>query len=488
MGLHNTDTLNWDTVFALPISEVNKTIVSQKASPKKFGCHTTRGSIAGVFEEWQIIKGGDGSLIHLSIPVNNVTGIYEEDSFSWKRFRMIVEVALNFLPQELPAVSSNVYQLKLKTTSNNPDKPIVSILSIQKEKDLNGNIIKPTGALVDNEAEEAEVYIKHFMLQWLKNNLKEFNHVFATVNLNKYISHDSQWAWCKPSYVDYAYLDSDDEAKKASLLGILCMTGGRPVTEQQLRQIDPFVIPEKSIAGFLISEKRILNDLVLPTLPLKWKNSSVNDYEVVNSRSADSGQYQYVLQLKQGKRIELDKVKDKLGVSHTPYMTKLKIILEADQVIVETHAETDVGMGITSHCSATHWYAITLGEKQNGKQTLIFKKAKEPIINQNTEQSNATKIEEAIIVIIGVIVTAILTVFTSGVVFVVGAIIIGLLTGAAALLPQVIENLNTATSPDIDLMVYNATSPIKWAGSDVFKLDYAALAGPLQLGGTPNFH
>ncbi|WP_251862443.1 TULIP family P47-like protein [Clostridium sp. Marseille-Q2269] len=484
MSSHHTDTLNWDTVFAIPISKVNEAIVHQHTSPKSFNyISKSNDKINGNFGDWQIVKGGDGSLIYFSIPVSNVVGESPlVGGFAWERFSLTVEVKLKFLEEQMGEDSK--MHLKIRSQGSNND-PVASTKGITIEKNtVTGENIEPTGDCVDMLGTEGtESIISEFISYWLNDNIIEFDHIFATVNLNNYIDKDAEWAWCKPTDVDYAYVDRDTEE---SLLGILCMTGGRKVTESNLQQIDPYVIPEKSIAGFIIAEKRILQDLVLPTLPMKWKKSSVEDYEIVNDADTDTGKYQYVLQLKEGKNIELDPISH-AGSTYTPYMKKMKIALEEDQLIFESYTETNVGMGVTAWCRTTHWYTISLNTDKNGKQTLIYEKHKDPTVEHGTSTSSTTEVLEGLIILAGVIATFILGLLTDGVAFVVGAIIIGILTGVAAASPKIIEIANSDISPDIDLMITNATSPIQWNGSGVFNLNYAGLAGPLQLGGMPNF-
>ncbi|MFB0832766.1 TULIP family P47-like protein [Brevibacillus laterosporus] len=490
MTINRTDTLNWDTVFAIPISKVNETIIKQKSSPKNFQYERKSGSVKGVFGDWQITKGGDGSFIHLSIPINNLTGLYGKHTkkdFSWTGFSLIVEVSLQFLPHDDNGEKSNnsyVQSLKIKTKSIDPTNPVVSLVTTIS-KDSAGNPTEPKGDAIDDvhTPDIMSGYISDLIVDWLNENLEDFNHVFATVNLNNYIDKDSAWAWCKPTYVDYAYVDKDSEE---SLLGVLCMTGGRKGSVQQLQQIDPYVIPKGSIAGFLVSEERLLTDLLLPTLPMKWKKSCIQDYEVIYNSDIETGNYRYVLQLKQGNSIELDHVEQD-GKSYTPYMKTMKIALEEDQLIFDSYTETDVGMGITAWCRSTHYYTITLGKNRDGHQTLIFQKAKEPNSSHGTLASQDTEIEKWAIIIAGLLATVIVGVCTDGATFVVTAILIGSLTGLAALEPSVIENYNNDTSPDIDLLVFNVTSPIQWNSSGVFNLNYAGIAGPLQLGGTPDF-
>ncbi|MEZ4676587.1 MAG: TULIP family P47-like protein [Caldilineaceae bacterium] len=90
-------------------------------------------------------------------------------------------------------------------------------------------------------------------------------HVFCTVELNKYIDKSEGWKWTRPTDVGYAYVDGKYEQN--SLLGILCMTGGRKRSAQQSDILDANAIPNGSVAGFLVAEKQFLEELIMPTIP-----------------------------------------------------------------------------------------------------------------------------------------------------------------------------------------------------------------------------
>ncbi|HEY3365326.1 MAG TPA: TULIP family P47-like protein [Symbiobacteriaceae bacterium] len=479
-----TDTLNWDTVFAIPIPQVNSAIVAHKSSPGGFAYVNAKGdSVKGSFGDWQVVRGGDGALIWMSLPVKDVTGSCTLGAFTWSQGELIVEVRLQFIPHTdaaagaSGATSTRPMALKVKATSSSPTDPVVSLKTALFTQ-------APTGDAVDAFGlDVVEAVIPALIVAWLNENLVDFAHVFAVVDLNDYIDKDAAWAWTKPTYIDYAYSDGPTAAE--SILGVLCMTGGRTGTVQQVQAVDPSAIPGGSIAGYLIAEERLLNDLMLPTLPMKWTHSTRDDYEVVVGGDTSTGKYQHVLQLKSGRSIQLDPVEHD-GSHYTPYMKELKIAVEETLVIFETYTETDVGMGVTAYCHTTHWYTMELGTSNLG-QTLVYKEAKTPVTDQGTHASEGTEIEKWMLIVVGVLATAVLAVVTDGAALAVGGVVIGLLTGLAATSPDIIADVNTDTSPNLDLLTFNTTDPIRWTGSGVFNLNYAGLNGPLQLGGTPNF-
>jgi hypothetical protein len=483
---HLTDTLNWDTVFAIPITEVNKAIVQRKSSPTSFDYTSDTGTtLRGSFGDWQVTSGGDGGLVWLAVPVANVTGTFSEfGDVAWAKGTLIIEVRLLRIPHvesapaDQPADASPTTRriaFKVRAQSNDPDDPVVSL----KQPDF---LADPTGPAVENAGLDViKSLLSGLLVDWLNQHLADFEHVFATVELNDFIDHTATWAWCKPTYTDYAY--TDGLTPQTSIFGVLCMTGGRQGTAQQIQQIDPYVIPTGSIGGFLVSQQRLLEELMLPTLPMKWTRSTRDDYEVVVGSS--EGSYEHILQLKAGRSVQLDDVVQN-NAPYTPYLKTMKITMNNTELAFETYTETDVGSGVTAYCKTQHWYTIELGQNKQG-QTLVYRETQKPVMLQGTIEQPGMEIVKWIEIIVGVVATVVLGVVTEGAGFAVGAVVIGLLVGAAIAEPEIVAAVNTDTSPSLDLLVLNATHPITWESSSVFNLNFAGLNGPLQLGGTPNF-
>ncbi|MGM2417710.1 TULIP family P47-like protein [Bacillus cereus group sp. BceL062] len=473
-----TDTLGWDTVFALPISKVNEVIVSPKTFESSFkDCKSKH--IEGEFGKWQIVKGGDSSSVYLDIPINSVKG-YEEylSNFSGEKFSLKVAVELDFISQKVGDGSSKL-SLMVKTKAEENSNPIVFLVNVNTNEHT---VIKCESG--DFDTPNALDIIAGFIIEWLIENINKFNHIFATVNLNEKINQDEAWAWCKPTDVKYAYTDSEIND---GLLGILCMTGGRKTSIQQDPRIDPNIIPQGSTSGFIISQERILNDLVLPLLPKDFTGSTIEDYEVINKRDPSTGKYQYTLELKEGKSIKLKPIQHLLK-DYIPYMKNLCITIEDNQLIFETYTETNVEMGMTAWCRTKHQYNIKLGKNQYGKQNLDFEEIGKGTVLHGVTETSDTKNRETILIVVGIVAELVLTIFTGGFAAVIAGIIILILTGVAANEGKDLISIeHQDTSPSIDLAFFNITNPIKWSDADIYTLNTVALAGPLQLGGIPHF-
>ena len=467
---HTTDTLNWDTVFAIPIQDVNKAIINKKSSPKSFEFENTADKIycQGDFGDWQIVMGGSGSLIRMNLPITNLSGYYyngdDKVKFSSSGpVNAIIQVKLKYLPHDSKSNDPNdgtYHKLVVRSESGNPEDPVASFIALEMGKS------EITPGIGKYAAENA-------ITGWCNGNIAEFAHIFATVNLNRIIDKGA-FSFCNPSETSYAYLDRTNQ--EDSLLGVLCMTGGRTTTTN-IQQISPYTIPDGDESGFLISRQRFLKDLLLPTFPLQWPHASVDDFEVTSDN--------HYIKLKEGKSIQLPDVHHS-GSSYTPYLKTFSIQIQDQHMIVTSYTETEVFPGITAWCQSTKTYSINLGNSKNG-QTLVYKEIGSGDEQHGTYKSPGVEIAEWMIGIIAAVALIILGILTDGAAFFIGALIIGALAGLAAATPEIVGLVNTDDSPSIDLLKFNVSNPIQWSSGSEYTLESCGLNGPLQLGGNLNF-
>lgn len=473
VGGEVADTFGWDTVFAIPIPDVNSAIVAHKSSPSGFAYQDAANQVTcqGTFGDWQICQGGDGSNIRLTMPVSALSGSYAFSGaatpFSYPgTMTLIVQIKLKFIPHTPDGAPSDPtagtpFHLVVRGESEDPSTdPVASVVATEW----------PGG---DPSPGMAKYVIEYALGNWFNENLGVFAHVFAVANLNRYIDK-GQWAFCNPSYVSYAYIDRDTLAD--SVLGVLCMTGGR-TTSTNIQELTPYAIPSGSRAGFLVSRQRFLADLVLPVLPLKWPQASTSQFQISSDGSA--------LSLIKGQSIRLPDVSAH-GGTYTPKLKGFTLAVQDSTVRFDTYTEVDLGLGVTGWCRTTHWYTVTLAKGSNG-QTLQYTEVQPATMAQGTTQSEGTQVFEWMLLVVGIVATVVLGVLTEGAAFAVGGLILGLLLGAAASAPEIEDLIDKNVAPSIDLLSFNATNPITWSGSSAFQLDFAGLNGSLQLGGNPGF-
>ena len=122
---------------------------------------------------------------------------------------------------------------------------------------------------------------KDLIAVWLNNNMAEFNNIFATVNLDRELVKDGI-PWLAPSFQGYAVAEPMKGATlDNSAFGVMCLIDGRQPGAALAEQISPFAIPDGHKAGFLISEDKFLDHIMLPGLATLFKgleDKKLTDY------------------------------------------------------------------------------------------------------------------------------------------------------------------------------------------------------------------
>ncbi|WP_417663524.1 TULIP family P47-like protein [Pseudomonas sp.] len=455
-------TYNWDTAFAIPIPDVNKTIVDQKSSPPGFTTTAADSyTVSADFGDWQICMGGDGKNVRFSIPMNGIVIDYSSGTrVTCATGTAIIEINLHYIPHETSTdVPSNPVALTAKTTSDDPSTPVAALV---------GQVtLSPDPGTISNAV------FGQALLDWINGNLGEFNHIFSVVDLNRMIDQQ-QWGFVTPNYTSYAYLDGN--TLEDSILGVLTMTGDRN-GEDLSEQISPSAIPSGSEAGFLVSQERTLYDLVRPAIMVAYPGLTDATFLMSDDKTR--------LYLVPDVSVDMPPV-DHNGSTYYPKLTALTVETDGETYTVTSTTNTYITFGVTSETTATNWYTLNLGTSNNG-QTITFIQTQPTDQQYAVHQDPGVIITEVILSIIIGLVSLICAPLTDGASIMLGGLVIGLLLGATQITTATIESVNMDTSPAVDLLMVNAVDPIKWTGSDSLKLDYAHPNISLQLGGDPLF-
>lgn len=474
MADQKADTYGWDTVFAIRVADVNAAIVRAKSSPTSFsGSGTdslsgTNFTLSGSFTAWQITLGGSGLLIHMSTPVPTMTVKAGSKKFTFSDGEFVIEVRLNYLPHTGPPPPNSTgtfHNLVIKQKAAEDDDVVTVISSHFAEANYG----------------DFKTDIESAMIEWFDAHLNDFVHVFATVNLNR-TADQGQFAWILPTTTSYAYIDG--ETVDDSILGILCMTQGRGAAGL-LEEVSPNAIPTGSRAGFLISPERFLAELVLPSMPIVFKGAPAASFEIgPDNRS---------IVLKDNQPLQLAQIEHK-GQKYTPLLQRLEISTTAGQITIDVQTKVEPSWEIYSYSHNVNTYDITLHTIRTGanagQQTLFYATPPPPYkpINEHwNETGSGVEILEIILKIIAALLALILVVVTEGAGLVAASIILGVLTGVASEIPNIIAAANTDDAPPIGMLRFNCIDPLRWTDQADFTLDQAAMNLSLQLGGTPHF-
>ncbi|MEJ8853324.1 TULIP family P47-like protein [Variovorax robiniae] len=472
------DTYGWDTVFALRADDVNAAIKSLASSPKTFSAstidpHTKAGvQVSGAFSDWAITLGGSGKLLHMSTPVTSLVAAGTVNgqpvSFTYGAGSFEIQVELAYVPHTDPpaGATGTFHKLVVRGTPQTPQEQVVTVLGGYGFGNSTDAQHLPFASVSDD--------VIAAMQAWFNAHLGDFEHVFATVNLGR-TADQGQFAWLLPTYSSYAYIDG--ATLDTSILGILCMTGGRDGSGLD-QEVSPNAIPAGSRAGFLIAPERFVNEMLLPSMPLVYSGASTADFA---PRSDGTG-----LTLANGPA----SIKDMVDADGTPHKTVLKNfeLSTADATLtIDATTQTEVSPGIHAFTHNVTSYTLALHQASPTVQTINYAQSGNPTVEHWTEESEGVKLSKIFEGIAAAVITIAVGVLTDGAGFAIAAVVLGVLAGVAAEVPAMIADANTDASPSVSLLTFNAVDPLQWSDQKDFTLDQVALNYSLQMGGTPHF-
>jgi len=454
------DTYDWDTVFAIKFADVNTELAKPGSTPPSFSSTDTGVTASGNFGPWQL-SGGDGVLLHVTVPITSGTLPYMGTTYSLDGAVATIEIQLKDLPQP-PGANGQPHQVVPNATA---------AVSVTDLSNLPGN----PGFIIQG-------IVIGLLDKWFNANLDQFTHTFSTVNLNEMADKEG-FQWMKPTALGWAV--SAQGAVADSIFGVLSMTDHR--TAPATMQISPNAIPAGQRAGFLIAQERFLEELVLPGVPTMFPGSTAADFEIANDGTM----------IRNINTVNMEAV-TLSGSNFTPTLpaNQVQITMEASEIVVKLiKAEVDFSPGIKIMMDYTGYSAMQLSVNSKGQQILNYMQASAPVVDHNVEVASWVVWTEVAASVAAAIITlgtgAVFKKVIENIVLRVVAIIITLLvTELIANIGAIITAIATGDEdklPPVDLMVINATSPVTWPGATGFLLTSAGLNESFQLGGNPQF-
>ncbi|WP_037604336.1 TULIP family P47-like protein [Streptacidiphilus rugosus] len=463
-------TNGWDSVYVIPLPDVNRAIADKKTSPTSWSAELPASlfspaiSGTGTFGTWSMATGGSGSIVRMHIPFtaqisSGTNHIAVAGGVAY------VEVKLVYIPQPPNPDGTTPNNLKVRATGGSPDDPVVTVSSVTYTSPT------PADPALDNVLEQ-------LLAKWFNANLQKFQQVFATVNLGVEEA-SGDFAWLSPTETDYAYIDNANI--NHALLGVLCMTEGRS-SEEAIQEISAGAIPEGARASFNLSLERFMSKMALPGLPIEFPHAAKGTFVLGNDDT----------QISATSSFNLDAV-SVAGVNYTPNVTSFTMTLSGATMETYLYIHTPISPGIDAYCEITYYNTMTLATKADGSQSLTWVQSKPTDEKTWYTVASWVTITEAIADIVLAVIGAVVGGVVTSVERVVARVLIALLVGGvvsavAAVLEKVPEWI-AGTVPDaipsINALVDGATKPTKWADSTDFKITEVVLNGGLQLGGNP---
>ncbi len=462
----------WDTVFAIRISDVNRAIAANKVSPTTWRARVEASDFGpqidatGTFGTWSVATGGgSGTDLRMHLPFTATLTVNGKDHVV-KGGVAYVLVHLIYLPD--PGTRGpGPKDLVVRTTDQGPDSPAVDVSSVTY-----------TSPAWDKNLDGA---LEEVLKAWCNDNIAEFKHVFATVDIGK-IDGEGDFSWLTPTYTAYAYADgpTPDDA----LLGVLCMTDGRDVAGK-VEGLESGALPEGARAGLSISAERFLKKMALPGIQSHFPNASPNTFQVTNHNT----------QIEAVETVKLDPVRVGL-VDYHPEMTTFQVTVSGTELEIYAYVRTNISPGIDAYAEITHYATLKLGTKSDGTQSLTFVETREPKKNGwSTVAPWVEGTEIAADLILAVVSAVASNVATAGrrivirvVIAIVAAGLVATIVGVLEKIPAWIAGDVPDALPPIDPLVDSATRPFRWPNAKKeFALTGVGFNGALQLSINPGF-
>ena len=463
------NTFGWDSVFTLRLPQVNAEIEKEKSSPQSFDQTVEGGYRAKAkFKPWRIGTSGDGELIHLHIGLEDIKTFQGDQSTTLKSAVAPVQVRLRFVPTSptlLMASDEIEYKLVVETEPEAPLLMAGGFGSVQKAAQLLQMQYKPGEELHSMD----DAILRTCLEQWLNDNLKEFAHVFATVNIANRVG-DGAFDWLKPKETKYAFLGADTEEE--SQLAILCVSRSQDI-DHLYATVAPGALPsEEESAAFVISGERFLDDFMRQALPVAFPGVQATDARLSDDK----------------KELVIDRV---TRLQRTSQESKdydidllyLSIAVDGGTITVTSHTECQIDNGVYSECSSVSSYRMKLVKNGEGEDTLTFELIGEPDEHNSTRYDKGVEIRKWFVRIIGLIVAVTLVVLTDGLALIFSSVAAALVFGLLEFAPDIIGLIGKNAAPGLKLLAANATKAFRWAGGKVFELTDVTFNGSLILSG-----
>ncbi|KAF5000368.1 hypothetical protein FGRMN_1836 [Fusarium graminum] len=470
------DMNGWDVVSLVAVPFINAAIERQGGSPTDLNLSNDTMAVQAKFGTWQITIGGAAGILMFDVPLPSIQGTVSKDgkmiaNFSYQTLSARVQLVLKFVNH-----GDKTHNLVVDHT--NPPTSVISLIDAK-------------GHPLENALDHA--FIGEALATWMGENLAEFNHVFASIELDPGVGSDSQWAFCKPAIANYTYVSGSSLGD--SYLGVLYNTAARSLPGSAV-QIDPSFIPTGCQAAFMLSPSLFIGDFLAPAARRQFS---------IPEQSMKIDQSQLTIGLKAGERVALPEipVQEPMGPSQTglviasvfqglfnvlgkaavhpkktyyPYMVDLQIAVQNS--IIKIYAKTSTLVleefygDVTAINESESWLALGL---DSARQALVYTNTQPSINNHHTEKSKSFEIIQQVLEIIGIVTVIVATILTDGAALLVVGALTGIASGGAQVMLASFEAEHKNDAPEINDLVSNLTLPVRWSTAGPFAASQAGL-------------
>ena len=255
------ETNGWDTIYVVPFSIINTSIVNKSSSPTTFSQQeeSDDGTItfAGTFDHWRLATGGDGQLVMMVLPIPNAN--YDVGAIHRTYTNGQAQIQLNLV------------------WVNDPENPDYQTLVINNDSNTVNVIDITFNESIPMSEKGTMIQMLH---TWLAENVADFQFIFSTVNLNDSADIES-FSWLMPYKIAFAVKDAEPADTSTSVFGVLCTTENRPIPGEA--QVPANALSSGANSTFLISPQRVIDKMFFPNIHTIFKDPDSNNFELGNT-------------------------------------------------------------------------------------------------------------------------------------------------------------------------------------------------------------
>lgn len=344
------DLYGWDTAYATDFAILNNALAGDASLPSKFASTQSGITASGVLENWRLVPGGSGPLLHIQVALTsgNISG-GTDPAADLAGVSLIFEVNLTLLPTAVKGVK--VYRLDLKTVGKKGDPPKPGVVLPYSISDPNGKL-----------GFEQKIALPAMIAGVLVQQADDFTVAFARVNLVAPATN----SWLTPVKVRYdVYAGSGKD-----YLVIYAATSARNVDGLDTN-VDPALLAGAGPMYYGISGNLFLEHAVLPLMPKLFNHSKAADFKFNASKSAIVNTTSFAA----------GKVKSG-AIWYHPEITKVSLRISGDEIVTDVSGTCDLGMGITMTFSIQSKSKSSFDPKTG---RLSFAKDKHPTENHHAK-------------------------------------------------------------------------------------------------------
>jgi hypothetical protein len=453
------NSLGWDTVFSLRLSEANRQIDLAGSTPAGFSMpvpHREGLTLEIGFGRWALSQRSSGTSAHMTLPLD-ICRITKADGtvvFDGAGSTADASLDMEFVAADrlgAPDEDFERYHLRLASPAGRNFRPAQVAMTLAE------GVIDDPGV---------NTVLQATLETWLNAHLDVFDHIFAELDITTKLARDD-FAWMQPTDMAYAFAGSNNEAD--AILSVLCMTGGRRAEDRQRYVSGDMITPGHS-ASLVIGSRRLLDSVVVPMMCSVFRGIFPDMFKL----DADG----MGIQLQRPAHLRPTPV---LNMPCETRLDALSIRIESDSLAIECQTEVLTALGIATNISAGN-YGLLASEDENGDQTLTLEKLGGGFDVSKFQLSAGWAVFEKVAAVAGGVFGLMSIVAPSPLL---AGLAIGLaIVAAVSLLVLDIAKLALKDiAPSFEGLLELNLKPLHWTGLGVFEVTEVTLSDSLRLSG-----